>query len=244
MPSAASSWISSQKSRRAFGSTPAVGSSSSSSCGECSMHAASAKPLLPSARQRAGQLRAARGQAEAVERRVDRLLAVGNAVHPRDEVEVLLDRQVLVQAEALRHVADLALDRRRVATQVVAKARAFTFVGRQQSAQHADRRRLAAPVGPEKAEDRPALDSNREVVDDGAPAIALRQTVHVDGGAARRVRDIGCAFGCGRGMSRWCRHRARADTATSTGSPGCKAGLNAAGRASTRNTRFARFSRL
>ena len=35
-------WISSQNSRRALGSTPAVGSSSSSSCGACMMQAASA----------------------------------------------------------------------------------------------------------------------------------------------------------------------------------------------------------
>ena len=41
-PAAASRWISSQNSRRALGSTPAVGSSSSSSFGLCMMQAASA----------------------------------------------------------------------------------------------------------------------------------------------------------------------------------------------------------
>ena len=37
--------------------------------------------------------------------------AVRHAVHARDEVEVLRDAQVLVEAEPLRHVADVALDR-------------------------------------------------------------------------------------------------------------------------------------
>ena len=49
---------------------------------------------------------------EAVERRVDIVcLQVRQGVEARDEIEVLADRQVLVEGEALRHVADLALDR-------------------------------------------------------------------------------------------------------------------------------------
>jgi hypothetical protein len=179
---------------------------------------------------------------------VDRLLPPGDAVHPRDEVEVLLDRQVLVQAEALGHVADFALDRRRVAPQVVTKARAFAVVGCQQAAQHADRRRLAAAVRSEEAEDRAALDANREVVDDGATAIAFRQPAHVDGGAALavgwRVVHLRRALRRGRCLPRRRAHRARAASATSTGNPGCSAGFGVLGRASTRNTRFARFSRL
>ena len=35
---------------------------------------------------------------------------VGKAIDAGDELEVLQDRQVLVKAEALRHVADVALD--------------------------------------------------------------------------------------------------------------------------------------
>ena len=54
--------------------------------------------LLPAARQRAGELPAARGQAEAVERLGDLGARVGQAVEPGDEVEVLLDREVLVEA--------------------------------------------------------------------------------------------------------------------------------------------------
>ena len=79
----------------------------------------------------------------------------GHLVHARREVEVLADRQVVPEREALRHVADPAFDRRGVAPDVVAEAGAAAGVGREQAAHHADRRRLAAAVGAEEAEDPP-----------------------------------------------------------------------------------------
>src|SRR4051812_2498492 len=206
------------------------------------------EPLFPPARQRSGELRAPRREAEPAERALDRLLPLRYTVHPRDEVEVLLDRKVLVQAEALRHVADFALDRRGVAPQVVAQARTFAVVGCQQPAQHADRRRLAAAVRSEESEDGAAFDANGEVVDDGATAVAFGEAVHVDGSAALAVGGGGAngrrAWRRGHRLPRRRAHCARAASATSTGNPGCSAGFGAFGRASTRKTRFARFSRL
>ena len=67
--------------------------------------------LLPAARQRAGQLRLAALQARAARWRPRAsLLGIGEAVDAGDELQVLLDGEVLVEAEALRHVADVALD--------------------------------------------------------------------------------------------------------------------------------------
>src|SRR5258708_4483561 len=66
--------------------------------------------LLPAARERPRELALARRQARALERARHTALAFGNAIHACDEVEVLLDRQVLVETELLRHVADFALD--------------------------------------------------------------------------------------------------------------------------------------
>ena len=66
--------------------------------------------LLPAARQRAGELVLAVGQAEALQRPVDIVAARLEVVEARDEVEILADGQVLVEREALRHVADLELD--------------------------------------------------------------------------------------------------------------------------------------
>src|SRR5437660_4729926 len=177
------------------------------------------KALLPSTRQRACELRAPRSEAQSLERGLDGLSAIVNGVHASDKVQVFFDRQIFVQAEALRHVTDLALDLRCFGPDVVAEARALARVGRQQPAEHSNRRRLAAAVRSQKAENLAALDTDREVLDNGASLVALGEAVNVDGGFAH----------C---------------TVTSTGSPGCSAGFGSSGRASTRNTSFDRFSRL
>ena len=79
---------------------------------------------------------------------------VAQAVEPRDELQVLAHRKVLIQAEALRHVADLALEPVGVAADVVAEAAPLAAVGRQQAAEHADGGGLAGTVGAEEAVDR------------------------------------------------------------------------------------------
>ena len=153
-PSAASAWISFQKSRRALGSTPAVGSSSSSSCGLGKRAGAERQPLLPAAGKLAGELLLAAFQAEPLDHVARGAARVAHAVEPRDEFQVLAHRKILIQAEALRHVADLALDLVGVAADVVAEAGALAAVGRQQAAEHADGGGLAGAVGAEEAVDR------------------------------------------------------------------------------------------
>src|SRR5258708_7450637 len=59
----------------------------------------------PAARARPGEPALAGCKARALERARHTALAFGNAIHACDEVEVLLDRQVLVETELLRHVA-------------------------------------------------------------------------------------------------------------------------------------------
>ncbi len=66
--------------------------------------------LLPAARQLARQLPLAPRQPEPLDGGARLPARVGHAVDAGHELEVLQDRQVLVQAEALRHVADVALD--------------------------------------------------------------------------------------------------------------------------------------
>ena len=184
------------------------------------------KALLPSARQCAGELRAPRRETQSLERGLDRVLAIVNGVHASDKVQVFFDRQIFVQAEALRHVTDLALDLRCFGPDVVAEACSLARVGCQQPAQHSNRRRLAASVRSQKAENLAAVDTDCEIVDDCAIVKALGETMYVDGGF-RHLRST-----------------AVLSTVTSTGSPGCSAGFGSAGRASTRNTSFDRFSRL
>src|SRR4029078_1040118 len=111
--------------------------------------------------------------------------AIAHAVHARHEVEVFLNRQILVQAEALRHVTDLALDQGGLREQVESEAASLARIRCQQSAEHADRGGLAAAVGTEKTEDLPALDADRKVVDHHPAGEALTQAVYVDGRLSR-----------------------------------------------------------
>ena len=157
MPSAASLWISPQNSRRALGSTPAVGSSSSSSSGLGRMQAPSARRCFQPPGQLAGQLPLAALKPQPLDGGARLLGRIGEPVHARHELQVLQDREVLVEAEALRHVADVALDLLALRADVVAERRAAAAVGRQQPAQHAQRGGLAGAVGAEEAVDLAAL---------------------------------------------------------------------------------------
>ena len=80
------------------------------------------QPLLPAAGQRAGELVLAVGQAELRQRPVDMFGARRQVVEPGDEVEILPDRQILVEGEALGHVADFELDAVGLGRDVVAEA--------------------------------------------------------------------------------------------------------------------------
>jgi hypothetical protein len=53
------------------------------------------------------------------------------AVDAGDEFEILAHRQVIVEAEALRHVADAGFDLGRVGADVVTETRAAALVRRQ-----------------------------------------------------------------------------------------------------------------
>jgi hypothetical protein len=178
--------------------------------------------LLPSAGQRAGELVLARGQAEAVERPVHRGAPVRHLVDARGEVEVLADGEVFPEREALRHVADVALDRFRLRADVVAEAGAAAGVRSEQAAHEADRGRLAAAVGPEEAEDLALLDAHRKIDHDFLGAEALVQVVDVDDSRALAHFSV-----------------------TLTGCPGCNfAAFSADGRASIMNTSLSRVSLL
>ena len=106
--------------------------------------------------------------------------ALGHAVHAGDEVEVLADGEVFPQGEALRHVADFALDRRGVAD-VVAEAGAVARIGPEQPADHADRGGLAAAVRAEEAVDLAVLHLQREILHHVLASEGLVQAVDVDG---------------------------------------------------------------
>ena len=86
------------------------------------------QPLLPAARERPAswRRREVRPSVASVSRTAAR--GVGQAVEAGDEVEVLLDREVLVEREPLGHVADLRLDRAALGAEVVAEHLALALV--------------------------------------------------------------------------------------------------------------------
>src|SRR5262249_36561048 len=80
----------------------------------------------------------------------------------------------------LRHVADMAADRRRLPNDVEAEAGSVSTVGSKQAAQHADGGGLAAAIGAKKSADFSCSDLQAQAVDDLQCAEALSQVVDVD----------------------------------------------------------------
>src|SRR6476620_4383423 len=184
------------------------------------------KSLFPTSRELARELRAAALEAEPLDRARDCTPAVGHRVDPRDEVQVLANRKIFVETEALGHVSHAALDLRRLRDDIEAETRAFAAIRLEQSANHPDRRRLAAAIGAEKTADASARHAQIDVVDDATAVERLREPAHVDD----RLALLG-HYDC--------------PSRTSSGCPGCNLiASSGASRASIRNTSFARVSRL
>ena len=183
------------------------------------------EPLLPAARERAGKLLLATVKAEPLHHRLRGALRIGEAVDARDELQVLAHREVLIEAEALRHVADMHADLVRLGADVVAETRAAPAVGREQPAQHADGRGLARAVRPEEAVDRAALHPHREIAHHDAVAERFGEAFDLDG-------DVGRGHFFASPLS-----------ATCTGCP-TRRPSGFSGRASIMNTSLLRSSRL
>ena len=88
----------------------------------------------------------------------------GQAVDPAEEVQVFLGGQVLIEGEALGHVADVLFDPVVFPDDVEAAHPALAAGGQQQAVQHADGGGFARAVGPQKAEDLPPLHLEADVV--------------------------------------------------------------------------------
>src|ERR1700737_86025 len=193
------SWIRSQNSRRALASTPAVGSSRSNSIGWGRARAGGGEPRLPAARELSRKLLATIGEPHAVHDADDRFTPVRHVVHACDEVEIFKNRQVLVEAELLRHVASLAADQRGFTDNVMSEASPAPAIGDEKPAQHSDSSGLAAAVGAKKTADLAPAHLQSEPVDDFAGAKTLPQVADVDG----EVRHGGPPFAIGRTATGW-----------------------------------------
>jgi len=87
-----------------------------------------------------------------------RFFGLGNAVDAGVEIYVLLNGEVLVEAEALGHVGYLLLDDGAAPGGVPAPHGDGAAVAPQDGGEHAKERALAGAVGPHDAEDLPPAD--------------------------------------------------------------------------------------
>src|SRR5262245_20494674 len=184
---------------------------------------AECQPLLPPTREFSRELLFPPCETKPLDRTACSGSWLINAVDPADELKVLAHREILIEAEALRHVANVTLDLVGFSADVVTEARSGPGVRRQQSAQHADGGCLSGTVGAEKTVDRAALDLHGQVPHDGTTIELLGQTMDIDDDIVRIHLRGSC------------------DKVTVTGWPtrnfsGCS------GRASIRNTSLARSS--
>ena len=148
------------------------------------------EPLLPPARERPGPRAAVGDEPGVVEHRREPG-APATPPEPEDlggEVEVLLDREILVEREVLGHVADRGAQALGVARHAVAEHLRRAGGRLEEPHQHAHERRLARAVRPEAAEDLAPPHGEVDAVDGDARAEAAREPAGQD-------RDRGCVGG-------------------------------------------------
>ena len=102
-----------------------------------------------------------------------------------EQVEVLGDAQVLVEAEALRHVADRRMRQRRIGCHVMAEYSDVPTRGAQEAGDQAQQRGLAGGIRPDQAGDDPRLDGGGHTIQRDM----RRSTVRAGESVTQRVDD-------------------------------------------------------
>lgn len=111
-------------------------------------------------------------------------------MEPAEEPQVLGSRQVGVDGQVLRHVADGALNDPGIAVEVVTEYPNGAPVPAQQAAQHRDGGCLARTVWTEQAIGLASGDREAHVVDHGPLAVALDQPSAIQDPASVRRRTL------------------------------------------------------
>src|SRR5262249_10023249 len=111
---------------------------------------------------------------------LNRLPAVAELIDAGGEGEGLGHCEIFGEAETLGHVADLTPNTRRIRDDVQPETGSATTVRRQQTAEHTDRRRLAAAIGAKKAADLTGGHLQIQPMHNPVRAEALLQIAHID----------------------------------------------------------------
>jgi len=157
----------SHSSRRATGSMPAVGSSRNKTLGLCTSAQAIARRLTPAA----GEQRRAPDQIRLQMGKRDQFIAAllqlpaAQPIKPAVKLEVLLDRQFVVERKLLRHVTDERFDPFRLARHIVAgKWSARPSVGSRMPHNIRITVDLPEPFGPRNPKMEPLLTEKVDVI--------------------------------------------------------------------------------
>ena len=141
------------------------------------------EPLFPTSRECATELLSPVGQAGAIELFGDPAAAVPSrhTVDARIESQVFFNRQILVEAEALRHVADVLFDALGVLFDIVTDHGRMAAARVEDPAKYAKRRRFAGAVWAEQPEDLPAVNAEAHVPNRLEIAETAREALDDDG---------------------------------------------------------------
>src|ERR1017187_482656 len=171
-----------QSSRRETGSTPVVGSSSSSSCGVwIRAQAMPSLRFIPPESWPAG--------------RFEQLLLSLSALCPADfedvgiKADVLGDRQILIEAELLGHITDPALGRFRPEQNVLPGDKSGAGIGGKNSRENAQCRRFPGAVGTHQSKDLAFARVEAQVVDGDHVTETFRQSIDLYDFVAHRDPD-------------------------------------------------------
>src|SRR5262249_29697745 len=146
------------------------------------------EPLAHAAREGADPVVRHVGGSHVPERRFDFLLALGafEPHQPRGVAQILRRGEVVVEADLVGQVADLALHRQRLAHGIVVEHARLPVGNLAQSQQHQDSGGLAGAVRTEQSENLAPRHGKRNAVDDGHAVVALGEVFHLDDVAVHR----------------------------------------------------------
>ena len=123
--------------------------------------------LFPSQGQGSYEVVLMRREAQLLQQqvRLTGYLVIAHAIDTSEETDVFLDGQVLIEREALTHIADMPLDLLMLRTDVKACHSTCTRSGLIKPCQHVHCRRFTCPVGTQEAEYLPTLHTERDIID-------------------------------------------------------------------------------
>ncbi|CAM2150331.1 hypothetical protein PT2222_230055 [Paraburkholderia tropica] len=141
------------------------------------------EPLAHAERQAVGQRVERVGEVEALDHFVDarRNVGFGHMKQTRVQHQILAHREFAIERKRLRHVAHAAARVEVARIDFVPEQPGFAFGRGQQAREHFHRRRLAAAVRAEKAENLAALNAKAHVIDGHEVAETHRQVFGLDG---------------------------------------------------------------